>query len=117
MNLFIKYLKGLIIPLGVIFLFPLILAILNLLSLKTNNIFILIIMAITLFISGYFIGRTASKRGYINGLGFGLIISLIMFLFSLLFKNHYSFNTLIYYTIIILASTFGSMIGIQKKAN
>jgi putative membrane protein (TIGR04086 family) len=115
LNLIIKYLKGLIIPLSTVIILSIILAILNLLGLRNNNIIILIIMSVTLFISGYLIGKKVNNKGYINGLILGILFISICFLLSLFFKVNYHFNIIIYYLILILCSTFGSMIGIQKN--
>ena len=115
MNLFIKYLKVLAIPFGVMLILPLILGLFNLISVNTSNIIVLIIMIITMFASGFMIGKKATKKGYMNGLILGIITSLLMFLLSLIFKNSYQINTIIYYAIIVVASTVGSMFGIQKR--
>ena len=110
-----KYTKVLILPLITVLTVPIILAILNLLGFKTYNFICLLIILITSLISGYKTGKIANHRGYINGLIYGSAFSLILFLISLLFKNNYAINTLIYYLIIILSFTIGSMFGIQKK--
>lgn len=111
----INLFKIMVIPLGVIFLAPIILTILNLFGLKTYNISLLIIMLVTAFITGIISGRKVEKNGYLNGIILGVVLSLVMFLFSLLFKNTYKIDTLIYYLIIIGGTTVGSMIGIQKN--
>ncbi len=115
MNKFINFLKVLIVPLGVVFLLPIILSILNMFGLKTYNLVLLILMSITGLISGFFIGKKAEKKGYINGLLFGLLLCFILFIISLFFRKPYTINTLLYYTIITVSSTIGSMIGIQKQ--
>ncbi len=117
MNTLINYLKVLLIPIGFVLIAPLIVGIFNLLGVKTINIIILIVMIITMLISGFFIGKNVNKKGYINGLAFGALTSLIFFILSLLFKNNYQINTLIYYAILIASSTVGSILGIQKKTN
>ena len=94
---------------------PLILAIFNLLNVKTNNIVIIILMSIIMLISGLFIGKKSLKRGYLNGLLLGFITCLLFFLISLIFKTNYHLNSLIYYLLIIISSCFGSMIGMQKN--
>ncbi|MDD4188197.1 MAG: TIGR04086 family membrane protein [Bacilli bacterium] len=113
-NKLINLFKVLVIPLGVIFLTPIILTILNVFGLKTYDISLLIIMLITALITGIISGRKTEKNGYLNGLILGVILCLIMFIISLIFKNTYKIDTLIYYLIIIASSTVGSMIGIQK---
>lgn len=111
----IKYLKSMIIPLGILFILPLILGILNLLGIQTSKVIILIIMAIGTFISGFYLGRNSLKKGYLQGALLGIILSLLLFLISLLFKNTYTISSLIYYIIIIISSMIGASLGIQKK--
>ena len=92
-----NYLKILVIPLVFVFAFPLILAILNLFGVFSTKLITIIFFGIIALYSGYKLGKTVSKRGFIHGLALGVILSLFMFVFSLLFHNHYQFNTLIYY--------------------
>ncbi|MDD2409624.1 MAG: TIGR04086 family membrane protein [Bacilli bacterium] len=115
MNQIIKYLKVMVIPVSFVFIFPLILGILNLLKIKTYNVTILIFMVIISLISGFLIGKKSEKKGYLNGLILGILFCLFLFIFSLLFKDSYNINTIIYYLIIIVSSSIGSMFGIQKK--
>lgn len=115
MNKVIKFLKVSVIPIGFVFIFPFFISIINLFGLYTHKIVILVLMGIISLISGILIGRRTLKRGYINGLTLGIILSTFYFIFSLLFKNSYTINTLIYYLIIIVFTTVGSMFGIQKK--
>lgn len=115
MNNIIKYLKVLVIPVGLVFIFPLFLAILNLLNIKTYDVVLLIFIVIVSLISGFLIGKKSHKKGYLNGLILGVVFCLFLFIFSLLFKNNYTINTFIYYLIIIVSCSIGSMFGIQKK--
>lgn len=111
----LKYLKSMIVPIGILFILPLILGILNLFGVQTNKVVILIIMAIGTFISGFYLGRNSLKKGYLQGALLGVILSLVLFLFSLLFKNTYTASSLIYYIIIVISSMIGASLGIQKK--
>lgn len=111
----LKYLKSMIIPLGIVFIFPILLGILNLLGVQTSKVVILVVMAIGTFISGFYLGKNSLKKGYLRGALLGIILSLVLFLFSLLFKNTYTFSSLIYYIIIIISSMIGASLGIQKK--
>ena len=111
----LKYLKSMIVPLGIVLVLPLLLGIINLLGVQTNKVVILIIMAIGTFISGFYVGRNSLKKGYLQGALLGTILSLILFLFSLLFKNTYTASSLIYYIIIVISSMIGASLGIQKK--
>lgn len=111
----LKYLKSMIVPLGIVLVLPLLLGIINLLGVQTNKVVILIIMAIGTFISDFYLGRNSLKKGYLQGALLGIILSLILFLFSLLFKNTYTASSLIYYIIIVISSMIGASLGIQKK--
>lgn len=111
----LKYLKSMIVPLGIVLVLPLLLGIINLLGVQTNKVVILIIMAIGTFISGFYLGRNSLKKGYLQGALLGIILSLILFLFSLLFKNTYTASSLIYYIIIVISSMIGASLGIQKN--
>lgn len=111
----LKYLKSMVVPLGIVLVLPLLLGIINLLGVQTNKVVILIIMAIGTFTSGFYLGRNSLKKGYLQGALLGIILSLILFLFSLLFKNTYTASSLIYYIIIVISSMIGASLGIQKK--
>lgn len=115
MNLLIKYLKTLAIPLISIIIMALFLSISNYIGFKTNKTIILIIMSIIMFISGFYLSKQINNKKYLNGLILGIITSLIFFILSLLFKKTYTINTLIYYLIIILSSMFGSMLNSVKQ--
>ena len=70
-----------------------------------------------MIISGFFLGKKSNKNGYLKGIIFGLITILLFFIISLIFKNEYKISTIIYYTILVVSSTVGSMFGIQNKTN
>lgn len=74
----------------------------------------IVIILTSSFLSGFYIGFKSNNKGYINGLKFSLIIIGIFLLSSLLFKG-FKFTSIIYYLIIIIVITLGSMLGINKK--
>lgn len=116
MDTIFKYIKPLIIFLSSLIIIPFILTILNLLKLETNKTFIIIISSILMFIIGIILGRKTNNKGYLKGLLFSSICMLILTIFSLLFKFTLNINSLIYYIILIISTTFGSMLGINKKS-
>ena len=116
MNYIINYLKVMLVPLAIIILLPVVLAVSNLLGMKTYSPLVLVLMIITSIVSGFLLGRKANKRGWLNGGSFGLLLVFFLFIFSLIGKNHYALNSLIYYLIIIASCMVGSMFGIQKKS-
>ena len=74
----------------------------------------LLIILISCLIGGFQIGKTSFKKGYLNGIILGSIIIFIFLLFSI-FLNSLKISTLIYYFIILIATTLGSILGINKK--
>lgn len=120
-----KYLKNIgiifLIMLGIIFISSLILTTLNyfdIFSKGTLSIFKILIIIITYFIGGLLIGKKSSKKGWLEGLKFGLIISSILILFDLLgLQQKFDLKLIFYYMILITSTILGSMIGINKRTN
>lgn len=76
----------------------------------------IIIILVSSFLSGLVRGYHSLNKGYINGLKLSGIIIILLFIFSLILKE-FNFKDIIYYLIIVLTITFGSMIGISRKTN
>ena len=74
----------------------------------------LIITLISIFIGGFKIGIESNNKGYQKGLILSGIIIFIFIILSLLTKS-FKISNLIYYLIILITGTIGSMIGIIKK--
>lgn len=90
----------------------------NIIGTKTVNLFEMIIPIFSLFLGGFIIGRHSKKRGWLEGLKYGCILLVIMALFNYLgLHNAFTFKYLFYYSILLVSSIFGSMLGIsfQKK--
>jgi len=89
---------------------------LNLLYSKATDIIIMIGMVLTLFIIGFSYGKKAEKKGYLEGLKIGGCLIFLMIIINLIFyQTGFSFERIIYYSVLILSSTLGSMMGINKK--
>ena len=116
MNTIFKYIKPLIIFLSSLIIIPFILTILNLLKFETNKIFIIIITSILMFIIGIILGRKSNNKGYLKGLLFSSVCILLLAIMSLIFKFSLNINSVIYYVILLISTTFGSMLGINKKS-
>ena len=116
MNSFYKYIKSLVIFLSGIVTIPILLTIFNLFKLNTNKIIIIIVGSILMFIMGLILGKKVEKNGYLNGILLSTITIIILLLLSLIFRFKLNINTLIYYTILIISTVFGSMLGINKKS-
>lgn len=118
-----KYLKVLGISIGYILGISFVLTFLitlfsyfNILGEKATNTLLLLSTIISMIIGGIIIGKNSNKKGFIEGLKLGLIITILFLLFGYLgIKYNYKLNDIIYYLILVTSSTLGSMIGINKK--
>ena len=112
-----SFIKATIIILSLLFMFSIILNILYYYDVISNSLlkYIKIILSIiSFFIGGLFIGRKSINKGYLNGLKLSLIMIIIFILLGIVFNN-IKFIRIIYYIIMSICITFGSMIGISKK--
>ncbi len=112
--------KNKLMIIGIYLLIILVFSTLNLLFLSTNiTRFMSMICNLTiLFVICFKKGKPRNNKGYIEGLKIGFITIIIFSVINLLFiKNTYTFPVIIYYLIIVLICLFGSVIGINKKAN
>lgn len=94
-------------------------SLLNLIGVNsTITNFLIFIFNISLFfIFGLKNGKKASNKGYLAGLKVGGLFLLILIIISLFTsKNIFSLSTFIYYLVLILASTLGGSLGINKKS-
>ena len=84
---------------------------------KVSEIFMFIYMAILFFIIGFLVGKKATHKGYLEGIKIGLSLIFILVVINVLFyQTGFSLERTIYYFILILSSTMGSMIGISKQS-
>lgn len=110
-----KYFSVILVPLVFLTLFPFILSLINLFDIEINRFIYLGSIILLSIITGMLLGFVTEKKAYLKGLALGSIMSIIMFLISLILKSKFSFYSLIYYLIVIVSSTMGSIIGITKK--
>ena len=115
MNVFFKYLKSIIFFFISLIIIPFLLTLSNIFKIETNKIIIIIIWAIIMFISGFLVGKKTNNKGYLKGLLFSIFCIFILLLLSLIFGFKLNINSLIYYIILIISTTFGSMMGISKS--
>lgn len=119
-----KYLKHIIFSLGtfisVLLISTLIITILSWLNIMNDSIttiFKMLIPIISILTSSIYMGINSNKKGWLEGLKLGLIICIILFLFSILGLNkNFKINQILFYGILIFTSIVGSMIGISRKA-
>lgn len=113
----INYLKSFAWTLGILLVGALILSILNYFSVLTGTIlkiFELLLPIIAIFIGSYRIGKLSSKKGYIEGLKYGLIWLAVFLIINLILKS-ISLDGSIYFLVTVAFSMLGSMVGINRK--
>lgn len=110
-----KYLKEISVLLIIIFLIPLIFSIFNLFEIEIYPLIYLVSIALITFSSGIILGINTKNNAYKKGLLLGIIFVLIMFLLSIIMKSTMSFKMISYYLIVIVSTTLGSILGIQKR--
>ena len=86
----------------------------NILSNNISSIIRFLILIISILVSSFILGNKSIKKGYINGIKLGIVIVILFFIISNIFGS-FNFSSLIYYFIIVLTSSIGSMLGINKK--
>lgn len=88
----------------------------NIIGTKTMAVLKILIILIAMFIGGYLIGKSSKQKGWLEGIKLSGIVIIILVLFKYLgLQDKFSINNLIYYLILIISCTLGSMIGISKK--
>ncbi len=94
-------------------------SLLNLIGVNSTitNLLIFIFNISLFFIFGLKNGKKANNKGYLAGLKVGGLFLLVLLIISLFTsKNIFSLTTIIYYLVLILASTLGGSLGINKKS-
>ena len=84
----------------------------------SNNIYNIIKMVIVLgvlFINALFLGKSSNKYGIVEGLKLGTIFLLVMIILKLITSSSFDIRTFIYSFIILLTTSVGAVIGINKK--
>ena len=79
------------------------------------NIMKMVIVLLSLFINAFFLGKNSTKYGLVEGLKLGAIFLIIMFIIKIFTSNSFDIRTVIYGIIILLTTSIGSVIGINKK--
>ena len=114
-----KLCKSLGISIGILLILTFIITLLNyinLINIKIVNTFSYITPFISFFIGGLLLGKTSINKGWLEGIKFGLVIIVLSFIFNYLaFDQGFNISNIILYTITIISSIIGSMIGINLK--
>lgn len=88
----------------------------NIIGTKIMAILKVLIILIAMFIGGYLIGKNSKQKGWLEGIKLSGIVIVILVLFKYLgLQDKFSIDHLIYYLILIISCTLGSMIGINRK--
>jgi len=112
---YVKWIVAHIISIVIYIILLTIFAFTDIFSLKTIVIINYIALSIISLIHGILKGKKASKKGFIEGLKYGFILILILFILNLIFYRQFNLYIFLYYIILIASSTIGSMIGINLK--
>lgn len=113
----INYLKSTLYTLSTILIGTIIITILNyfnILNGKILKITMLVIPILGIFIGSFLMGKISNQKGYIEGLKYGFIWSLLLLVINLITKN-FNFTSIIYYIVLLLLSSFAGILGINKK--
>ena len=88
----------------------------NIINGKILSVFMILIIISALFVGGYLIGKNSKQNGWLEGIKLSLIIIAILALFNYLgLKKEFHLTQIIYYSILTIACTLGSMVGINKR--
>lgn len=86
----------------------------DIISTKTFSILKMVTLISTVIINSFILGRSSIKKGYLDGLKLGGVVSFIFLVISFLSKN-FNIRILIYLIIVLVSAALGSMIGINTK--
>ena len=88
----------------------------NIIGSKILSILKILTILISMFVGGTIIGKNSKQKGWFEGIKLGLIVIIILALFKYLGLNEkFSITNILYYIILTISCTLGSMIGINKK--
>lgn len=114
-----KYLKMITLYVTLFFILNLIITTLSYFGIVNDNTILLlkrISMVITNLVTGLYIGMNSKKKGYLEGIKIGIIVSILMILLTVFIPMlDLSINSFIYYLLTIGILTLGSTIGINLK--
>jgi len=86
----------------------------NLFSINLVSISKIFILVLAIFIGSFILGIKSERKGYLEGIRYGIIISMILAILNLIIYHDFELKDLILYIIIITCSCLGSMVGMSK---
>jgi len=81
---------------------------------QTYQILKLIVLLFNIFVGSFLVGRSSLRLGYLEGIKFGCLLLLFLFIPTILFSK-FKIRLFIYYLTVLGTSVLGGMIGISKK--
>jgi putative membrane protein (TIGR04086 family) len=87
----------------------------NIFGIKAVNISKIIVIILAVFIGSFKLGIISNRKGYLEGLKYGLIIDAIFAMVNLIIYHNFKIRTIILYVIIVICSCLGSMLGITRN--
>lgn len=88
----------------------------NLMGNKVYEVLQFVIPVISFLTGGFIMGKHAKQKGWLEGLKLGLFTSILFLLFTFFgLGQKLGLPNMIYFLVIIITITFGSMIGINYK--
>lgn len=112
-----SYLKSMVYTLGIILISTVIITIFNYFNLLSGiplKVVRLLVPLIGIFIGSFKIGKVSSRKGYIEGIKYGIIWIVLMLIINLITKN-FTITSIIYYILLLLVSAFAGVLGINRK--
>ena len=112
-----KYVKNLGIIILPIVIINILLIILSYFNVYNFNLEItsIIVTLLCCFIGGYYIGKRLKSKAFIEGAKNGLIVAVLFLIIRLIFVKNINYLRIIYYLFMIIITTIGSILGINKK--
>ena len=88
----------------------------NIFNTTTSKWLKLLLIILSIFAGGYYIGKQSTSKGYLEGLKIAGIVILLFFTIGYLgFEMKFHLKNIIYYLVIVTSSILGSITGINKK--
>ena len=112
-----NYLKSSLYSLGIMIICTIIITILNYFNIINGtllNIIHYIIPIISVMVGSFILGKTSSKKGYIEGLKYSGMWSIIFLIINIFIKE-LNISSIIFFVILILLSMLSSILGINRK--
>ncbi len=113
-----NYLISLSLSMVLIIILAFFINVLNYFDLLNNNLYKFILVITTIFsisIGSYILGTKTDNKGYLNGLIYGIITVLLFIIISFILGNNLSLSSFVYYLIIVIISSIGGSVGINRK--